>query len=297
VPLSSAPVQLLNLSVGQLRALATQQRLEPPTAATKKDLILLLVEGLTPEALQAAADDYLYAGRTSAAWVRFAGGPVPLAAFKGAVMQICGADPFMDDLRPALSSTPQMLSARAWRDDKVVLTFAVRGNERLVFQDFQLREVSEDIPFQAVFRLNDAVLEIRSSHVYVQKLGPIVGALASEMGRLTSSLPIGESEFEVLRAQLGASLVDYTGLDAGPSPYGTRSVTKKLSCPDLAANTQFQTDYGSLDAVRGEITFMGVDGEETKALVALRTSSVYFRSAASEGTIDRVYQALLVAWP
>jgi hypothetical protein len=49
VPLSSAPVQLLNLSAAQLRRLLAQQGLSGSATATKKELIEQLVAGLTPE--------------------------------------------------------------------------------------------------------------------------------------------------------------------------------------------------------------------------------------------------------
>jgi hypothetical protein len=296
VPLSSAPVQLLNLSAGQLQKLATQQGLKPAATATKIELIRLLVGALKPAALETAAEDYLYAGKTSVAWMQFTDGPITLAAVKKAIITTCGADPFASKLRPALDNTPKLLQARAWHNDKVVLTFAVRGNERLVLQEFQLREVSEDISLQAVFRLKDAVLEIRSAHLYVQRLRSFVGELAEALGRKWSPLAIGETEFNALRTALGASLVDYTGLDESPSPYRTRSVTKKPTCPDLAVEPAFQQEYGGLDAVKGDIVFPGAEGEDVSALVAIRTSSVYFRSAASEATIDMVYEALQGAW-
>jgi hypothetical protein len=297
VPLSSAPVQLLNLSVSQLQKLATQQGLAPAAGAKKIELIRLLVKNLQPATLETAAEDYLYAGKTSVAWTQFTDGPVTLDVLKKAIITICGADPFASNLKPTLGSTPKLLRALAWHNDKVVLTFAVRGNERLVFQGYQLREVSEDISLQAVFRLKDAVLEIRSAHLYVQRLEDFVGQLAGAMGRNASPLAVTRAEFDALRVALAASLVDYTGLDASPSPYRTRSVTKKRTCPDLAVEPAFQQEYGGLDAIKGDIVFVGADGEDVSALVAIRTSSVYFRSAASEATIDMVYAALRVAWP
>lgn len=295
-PLSTAPVQLLNLSAGQLSRLASQESLDPPASATKIDLIRLLVDGLAPAALETAAEDYLYAGKTSVAWTQFAGGPITLAALKRALTALSGKDPFANDLRPDLDSTPQLLHAKAWHGSKVALTFAVRGNERLVFQGYQLREVTEDMSLQAMFRLTDAVLEIRSAHLYVQRLRGFVSELADALGVTASSLSIGAAEFDAMRNTLGASLFDYTGLDQGPSPYRTRSVSKKPTCPDLAAEVVFQQEYGGLDAVRGDIEFVGAEGDPVSALVALRTSSVYFRSAASEATIDLVYSALRKAW-
>jgi len=296
--LSKAPVQLLNLSVGQLSRIASQQWLSPDGSATKIDLTRLLVEGLEPAALRAAADDYLYAGKTSVTWVRFDGGaPVTLTALKSALTTMCGADPFASELRPELDGTPRLLHALNWHNGKVVLTFAVRGQVRLVFQGYELREVSEDFSFQVVVRLADGVFEIRSGHLYAQRLQAFMAELGTRLGRTPTRLPIEQAQFDALHAALNASLRDYTGLDGSPSPYQTRSVSKKQSCPDLAVEPAFQQDYGSLEPVSGDLIFVGPEGEEMAILVAIRTSSVYFRSAASEATIDLVYSALKQVWP
>jgi len=251
---------------------------------------------LSPAELQEAAGDFLFAGKTSVAWFDFGEHPVSADELRAALRTVTGADPFAAGLRPALDGTPRLIEAQEWRDNKIVLTFAVRGNERLVMRGFQLEEISEDLSFQAVFRLDDAILEIRSARLYVQRLREFVSELAASLGRTAASLPVSAPEFQALLQALDARLVDYTGLDNGPSPYRTRSVTKKQTCPDLASETAFQEDYGWLDAVRGDITFEGPEGDEVSALVALRTSSVYFRSAASEATIDMVYRALRECW-
>ena len=295
--LSNVPVQIINLSVGQLRKLADQQGLTAVPGTTKVGLIRLLDESVEPAALEAAAADYLYAGSTSVAWVQFTDGPIAHADLKRALTTMCGADPFGNPLSPALDSTPRLLSARAWLHGKVILTFGVRGSERVVIQGGQLTEVSDDSLFQGVFRLSDGVLEIRSSNVHVQKLRDFVQVLAQELGRNAAQLPITAADFDAVRTALGASLTDYTGSDTSPSPFRTRSVTKKPTCADLAVEPAFQQEYGGLDVVKGDIVFLDGAAEEVTALVSIGSSSVYFRTTATETTIDTVYEVLRGTWP
>jgi hypothetical protein len=299
VALESAPIQLLNLSVQQLRRLTADENIKVNTTATKADLIRALVDNLSRPQLEDLAADYLYAGRTSVAWLHFDGGALDPGQLRRAIVAACdGLDPYAADLRPPLvPGEPKLLHAREWRDDKVVLTFGLRGRERLIFEGWAVREVSEDIALQAVVRLGDAVFEVRSSHLHVQMLSAsFASRLTHELGRSLSALPIDQAAFDALSGTVGARLDGYTGLDPSPSPYGTRSVTKKAAVVDLAAEPAFQQDYGGLDAVKGEIEFDGPDGEVVKALVAMRTGSVYFRSMASEGAIDTVYAALRAVW-
>jgi len=298
VSLSDVPPQLANLSVAQLRRLLSADGIDSSATATKIDLLKQLVAQLPPDRLATIGDDYKYAGRTSATWVRFDGSGIEEAPLRMALANVCGTDPFAYRLRPELDSSPRLIDARAWRDDKVVLTFGVAGRRRLIFEHYELREVSEDTSFSAIVRLGKGVVEVRTASPHAEALmrGGFLQQLAAELGAAAVSIGLPDNALDRLRVELGASLVDYTGLDGSGSPFRRKSVGKASDCPDLAIEPRFRAEYGGLMPFSAELEFVDGDGERVRLLVALRTRSLYFRTPVSEATIDRVFAAMQVVW-
>lgn len=294
MPIRDAPIQIANLSRGQLKNIAEREGVDVTPTATKIDLIRDL-SNLPRDRLEEIAGDYMYAGRTSATWIQLWPNPtrVDLDQLKATLTEICGADPFAAELRPALSSSPELLSARVWRDDKIVLTFGIQGHTRIVFNNYRLEEVTEDKSFEAIIRLRVGVLELRTSRDQAELVADGFGQkLAAGLGAQPVELYVGEDRLEALRRELNAKMSEYTALDESPSPYRTHAVSKKPSCEDLATDQRFQSDFDGMPPVNAHLEFVGPDGENVKISVSVRSRSVYFRTVSSEQVLDLVFAAV-----
>ena len=184
MPVDQQFIDLLNLSVPQLQRLAREAGVEVPPRATKWDLVGT-VSGLSQQQLDAIAGDWLYAGQTSVTWIELAPRPsleegtaeptrvepLSIDSLRTALRAVHEADPFEEDVRPdEVTLVPQLIEARAWRENKVVFTFVVSKRVAKVIHNFEPVDVFVDEFFVAILRLDRWILEVRASHERAEQL-------------------------------------------------------------------------------------------------------------------------------
>lgn len=158
-------IALLNLSLPTLQQLARRTQVEAGPRRTKWDYAIALAE-LPQATIDNLVGEWLYAGQTSTTWIQLdEGRPLEFDRLRQALTALHGRDPFTEDIRPEdVTATPQLVDARAWTPDKVVLTFAVAKRVATVIHNFEHEDVYDDEFFLAVLRLNRGIVEVRASH-------------------------------------------------------------------------------------------------------------------------------------
>jgi hypothetical protein len=158
-------INLLNLPLPTLRRLARRAGIETNTDSRKWDVIERLAP-LSERELFDAFGEWLYAGSTSITYLRIGDGrPLDPAAMREQLVDMCNGDPFERDVRPeVVTAMPQLVEAREWGDEKVLLTFAMQKRVTRVIHNFELTDVVADDFFVAVLRPQHAIVEVRGSH-------------------------------------------------------------------------------------------------------------------------------------
>jgi hypothetical protein len=180
MPISQTVINLLNLPLPQLRQLAKDTGVEPPTIPSrglqKFDYVMAL--SLLPDAaLRERVGDWLFAGRTSLTWYRLGEGEsIEYESVRSALRSLYPVDPYDGDIRPEeVTHTPQLIDVRDFDPDetpktKVVFTFAASRRITRVIHNFEVRDVLADEFFVAVLRLDRGTFEIRAGHERARQL-------------------------------------------------------------------------------------------------------------------------------
>jgi hypothetical protein len=172
MPVAPQLINLLNLSVPTLQRLAKEAGVEVASRWQKWDYVSALSD-LSRADLDQLAGEWLYAGQTSVTWVALGErDPVDIEAVRAALVAMYDRDPLeIEDIRPeTVTNRPQLVSARVWRDSKVVFTFVVAKPVARVIHNFESDTVYIDEFFVAVLRLDQGMLEIRASHARAKLL-------------------------------------------------------------------------------------------------------------------------------
>lgn len=171
--ISPETIKLLNLSIPALRRLGREAGVALPYRASKWELARELGQ-LPSSQIDQLAGDWLHAGQTSVTWLTLdIPNSPPLAAerVRDALSAMYNRDPFGTDVRPEqVTRVPQLVDVTEWRDDKLVFTFVASKHVTRVIHNFEFQEVEGDEFFFAVFRLDEAVFEVRASHERAEQL-------------------------------------------------------------------------------------------------------------------------------
>jgi hypothetical protein len=177
-------IALLNLPVQTLQQLAKELGVETPSQATQWELAGLLSD-FPRTKLESVAGRWLYAGSTSVTWFQLGDGEaIDPEAFRAAVTEVVGADPYEEDVRPdKVTNRPDLVAITDLDDNKIVLTFVVAKRVTRVIHNFESHTVYADEFFVAVVRLNQGVVEVRASHDRARLLARTwLGELAEKLG-------------------------------------------------------------------------------------------------------------------
>lgn len=106
-------------------------------------------------------------------------------------------------------------------------------------------------------------------------------------------LTITEDELEQLRAQLDAVLDIYRGKDASGGFIDTVQYTRAQTCPDLAAEADFEDYIENYEQTSSDLVFDYDGFGSVRVRVSLINGSVWIRNAVPEEIIDHVFRAVL----
>ena len=165
-------INLLNLPLSQLEAIAEELDVAIPRDARKWDVVRLLAQKPS-NSLAPYTNEWAYAGKTSVTYVRLGNGePLGENLIVAALTDMCdGSNPLTEDIRPeSLSSRPALIAAEKI-DGKFFLTFGVKRPTSQHLRDFELETVESDEFFSAVVRPEKAILEVRTNGQRAHRLG------------------------------------------------------------------------------------------------------------------------------
>lgn len=300
-------IDLENVALPKLQEFAARFKVDVRQARTKHELIQRLYKEVSRSRLIKAADDYIYAGRTSLTWFRFeklASGFFRRASLKNLLRAICdGQDPFVKPRRPELAENPEIISARQYRHNKARILMAMRGPERRVFLNYEYRSVAATIFTNTMLDTKRNIFEVRANAYDARKIARwFSGRLKASQGNpreiddfSLSQLTITQTDLVTLKQKLAGILDEYMGKETTPSIYDTKKFTKSPACDDLWVKPSFQRDIRGLDPRRWVIIFASPfdAGEKVRLEVSTKLGSFYVRSYVSEGVIQYVYEAVL----
>jgi hypothetical protein len=304
-------IDLLNMPVGALRALARERDLDIPAGVKKWDLARLLSR-VPREELEAQSDGYLYAGSTSLSWFRlidddlvidqddpsafyeFDGEDLDSDAVTTALVEHAEGDPFSETSRPEeITSEPKLVVAHAW-EDGMFMTFAVAKRVGQVIHNFETHNVLEDEFFSAYLRVKDGTFEVRASASRARRLDRRwLSYFAADLRLQALPVSISEGDVRALRDEIDARLDIFRGRDAaGTSVFETRQFEKADTCPDLYDEEEFDEAVDGLEPVAYDLLFDHGDVKDIRMHVSTLNGSIFVRTAVPEATLQYIYDAV-----
>ena len=314
MPVSQRFIDLLNMPGPALKRLADERNVHYPAGAGKWTIARAVARSGTREELEDASDGFLYAGRTSMTWFRLIdpddfdeddpdsfypldGDALDLDEVREALEEHSEGDPFDEDDRPqSIDRQPKLVLAREWRDG-ILMTFAVAKRAGQVIHDFELVEVLEDEFFPAFLRLEDGVIEVRSSSGRARALH--VGWLedfTDSLGLVAVPVSITEQDVRAFRDEIEGRLAKWGGSESsGTSAIGTVTYGKSDQVDDLFEEEEFAERTAGYDPVAYDLLFDHDDEEDIRVHVSTLRGSVFIRNSVPEAVMRYIYEAMRTA--
>lgn len=311
MPVSQNFIDLLRLPASVLKKLADDLDVAIAKGATHWQAAKAL-EHVSRSVLEEHAGSYLYAGSTSLSWFRLIpeeddpsddtsrfyplyGSTIDREAAVDALRELSEADPFDEAQRPTnVTAKPELVCAR-WLDDEVLLlTFVVARRAGHVIHNFETQQVLQDDFFNAVFRLQPGVVEVRSSALRARSLlRNWIRPYAHILGMEPVEVALTERDSRELHDQLDAVLDDFKGKTAtGTSAFDTAQYSKAEDIKDLVEEEEFREATRNLEPITENLLF-SLDGlGEIRIYVSLQSHSIFVRTAASEEVLQHIYDAV-----
>lgn len=309
MPVSQTLIDLLGLSVAQLRSLAADLDVAVPAQAQQWDLALAL-QHVPRQRLEEHSGEFLYAGITSLSWFRLIDEEADLEEIDSPFYPLVGEEvdpqlvidalseddnPFDEAVRPTeVVARPQVVAARQLGEDEFVLTFALARSRGHVIHNFDTQAVVEDQFFNVFIRPSTGVVEVRASASRARKLESTwLRDFAHRLGKQPLKVAITEQDIDDLHDRLGARLDTFKGKEAaGTSVFDTRQFSKAADVADLSVEQEFIDATASLESIGADLLFDYPDFGEVRVHVSSQNGSIFVRTAVSEAVIRHVYEAL-----
>lgn len=302
--LEQLKIDLTNLSRRKLIGIAEGKNIELKEPLLKEDIIEILYKNLTEKELLEISKDYIYAGRTSVSFWKYAPDDKTEYKINKSTLQNIltilsnGENPFEVDRRPKITKTPQIISARLIDDSIYRVLFVSLGKARKIFEEYDYRIIYSTRFTNAFLHIDSNIFEVRTEYHLAKKTAEtfFVG-LNSYKGYEHTFRQI-QFDLDIvvtLKDALDGRMKDYKGkTESGKSIYDTVKFTRDPNIKDLWSEPQFQEDIKELDATASGIEFISPRTKDKISIeISTKQSSIFFRSYASEEDIRGVYDKFM----
>jgi len=297
-------IDLNNLSKNKLFKIAEEKDIDLKKSMRKEEIIDRLFEDIDHDELEEISKDYIYAGRTSVSFWKYTPEEnTEKTIEKGNLPKILklmcdGENPFEIERRPAITETPQIISAKFINDDLCRIKFVSRGKPRTIPIEYELETIYTTIFADSILDLKNRIFEVRTEYKNANKTAEhFFNILNKHKGYEHGfrQIVIDLNTVISLKSELNGGMRDHTGkVQSGKSIYDSVKVKGSPIIEDLWNEDEFQKDIEGMYTTSSGIRFISpVTADRVTIEVSTKSSSIFFKSHASEQDIKFVCDKLI----
>lgn len=316
--LEQLKIDLMNLSRPKLLDIAKENKINVARTMNKEAIINILYDNLDDAELRKISKNYIYAGKTSVALWKYSIksnaennsenntenkleqpilGKSNIAEILTTLCE--GENPFETARRPEVTKDPQIISANFLNDSMCRILFISLGVAKRAFEGYDYRTIYSTRFTNAVLNFDSQYLEVRTEYQTAKKAAEMFFARLNNIDGFNcmhKQLEIDLNKTIRLKQAVNGYMGKHVGKKInGEKLYDKVSVTKSPAVEDLWKINGFQDDLSSMKTVSSGIQFPSPFNADDTVSIDVSTSlnSIYFRSYASEGDINYVFEKLM----